>query len=44
MSRVLVVVVLGVTVLMIVAWALGRVLFWLRVTFPPNRRRRRRTP
>lgn len=42
MSRPLLVLVLGVTALMVVAWALGRVLFWLRATFPPAPRRRRR--
>lgn len=42
MSRVLLVVVLAVVVLMVVAWGLGRVLFWLRATFPPNPPRRRR--
>jgi hypothetical protein len=36
--------VLGITALMLLSWALGRVIFWLRSTFPPNRppRRRRR--
>ncbi|MGV3516410.1 hypothetical protein [Luteitalea sp.] len=42
MSRPLVVLVLGVIALMVVSWALGRVLFWLRATFPPNRPPRRR--
>jgi len=42
MSRVLVVMVIAVTAVMVVAWALGRLLFWLRVTFPPRPRRRRR--
>lgn len=42
MSRPLVVLVLGVTALMIVSWALGRVIFWLRATFPPHPRPRRR--
>ncbi len=41
MSRPLVVLVLGVAALMLLSWALGRILFWLRATFPPNRRRRR---
>jgi hypothetical protein len=41
MSRPLVVLVLGVTALMVLSWALGRVIFWLRATFPPARRRRR---
>jgi len=46
MSRVLVVTVIAVTAVMVVAWALGRVLFWLRATFPrrPPRRRPRRRP
>ena len=43
MSRVLVVLVLGVTALMVLSWALGRVLFWLRATFPPSRRPRNRS-
>ncbi|AMY09769.1 hypothetical protein LuPra_02993 [Luteitalea pratensis] len=42
MSRPLVVLVLGVTALMALSWAVGRVIFWLRATFPPNRRRGRR--
>jgi hypothetical protein len=42
MSRPLVVLVLGVIALMVVSWALGRILFWLRATFPPNRPPRRR--
>ncbi len=42
MSRPLVVLVLGVIALMVVSWALGRVLFWLRATFPPHRPPRRR--
>jgi hypothetical protein len=39
MSRPLVILVLGVAALMLLSWALGRILFWLRATFPPNRRR-----
>ncbi|HTV01272.1 MAG TPA: hypothetical protein VMF13_12065 [Luteitalea sp.] len=42
MSRVLIVILVAVAVLMVVAWALGRLLFWLRATFPPNPPRRRR--
>ena len=42
MSRPLVVLVLGITALMCLSWALGRVIFWLRSTFPPNPPRRRR--
>ena len=41
MSRPLVILVLGVSALMVLSWALGRVIFWLRATFPPNRRKRR---
>lgn len=41
MSRPLVVLVLGVSALMVLSWALGRVIFWLRATFPPNKRKRR---
>ena len=41
MSRPLVVLVLAVTVLMVVSWALGRILFFLRATFPPNPPRRK---
>ena len=41
MSRPLVVLVVGVVALMVFSWALGRVIFWLRATFPPNRRRQR---
>jgi hypothetical protein len=40
MSRPLVVLVLGITALMMLSWALGRVIFWLRVHFPPERGRR----
>lgn len=40
MSRPLVVLVLGITALMVLSWALGRVIFWLRVHFPPDRGRR----
>lgn len=40
MSRPLVVLVLGITALMMISWALGRVIFWLRVHFPPARGRR----
>ncbi len=40
MSRPLVVLVVGVVALMLLSWGLGRILFWLRATFPPNRRRR----
>ena len=40
MSRPLVVLVLGITALMVLSWALGRVIFWLRVHFPPAPRRR----
>ncbi len=39
MSRPLVVLVLGVAGLMLLSWALGRILFWLRATFPPRRGR-----
>lgn len=42
MSRPLVVLVLGITALMVLSWALGRVIFWLRSTFPPNPPRRKR--
>lgn len=42
MSRPLVVLVLAVTLLMVVSWALGRLLFFLRSTFPPNPPRRKR--
>jgi hypothetical protein len=41
MSRPLVVLVLGVSALMVLSWALGRVMFWLRATFPPRRSKRR---
>jgi hypothetical protein len=41
MSRVLLVIVLAVVALMVVAWALGRIMFFLRATFPPRPRRRR---
>ena len=41
MSRPLVILVLGVSALMVLSWALGRVIFWLRVTFPPRRPKRR---
>jgi hypothetical protein len=40
MSRPLMVLILGVTALMVLSWALGRIIFWLRATFPPARRRR----
>ena len=40
MSRPLVVLVLGITALMMLSWALGRVIFWLRVHFPPEQGRR----
>lgn len=36
-------IVLGVIAVMTVLWALGRLLWWARVTFPPNRRRSRRS-
>lgn len=36
MTRLLLVMMLGVAALMVLAWALGRVIFWLRATFPPN--------
>lgn len=42
MNRLLLVLLIGVTALMVIAWALGRVIFWLRATFPPNPRRRRK--
>lgn len=42
MNRFLLLVVLGVVALMVVSWALGRVIFFLRATFPPNRSRHRR--
>lgn len=42
MSRPLIVLVLGVTALLALSWALGRALFWLRATFPPNRRQGKR--
>jgi len=42
MNKFLLVVVLGVVALMVVSWALGRVIFFLRATFPPNPPRRRR--
>ena len=41
MSRPLVVLVIAITALMVLSWALGRVIFWLRATVPPARRRRR---
>jgi hypothetical protein len=41
MSRPLVILVLGVSALMVLSWALGRVIFWIRATFPPRKRRRR---
>jgi hypothetical protein len=46
MTRLLLVVMLGVVALMVVAWALGRAIFFLRATFPPNPppRRARRGP
>ena len=40
MGRLMLLVVLGVVAVMLVAWALGRALFWLRATFPPRRRSR----
>ena len=40
MSRPLIVLVLGVSALMVLSWGLGRVIFWLRATFPPNKRKR----
>ena len=40
MGRLMLLIVLGVVVVMLFAWASGRALFWLRATFPPNRRRR----
>jgi len=42
MTRLLLVVMLGVAALMVVAWVLGRIIFWLRATFPPNPPPRRR--
>jgi hypothetical protein len=42
MSKFLLLVVLGVVALLVVSWALGRVIFFLRATFPPNPPRRRR--
>ena len=42
MSRPLVVLVLGVAALMVVSWALGRVIFWLRVHVAPGSARRPR--
>jgi hypothetical protein len=42
MNKFLLVVVLGVVALMVVSWALGRVIFFLRATFPPNPTGRRR--
>jgi hypothetical protein len=41
-TRFLLAVMLGVVVLMVFSWALGRIIFWLRATFPPNPRPRRR--
>jgi len=41
-SRLVLVLLLGVTALMVLSWALGRVIFWLRATFPPNPPRRRK--
>lgn len=41
MNRFVLVLVIAITALMVLSWALGRVIFWLRATFPPNRRRRR---
>ena len=40
MSRVLLVIVLAVVALMVVAWALGRIMFFLRATFPTQPKRR----
>ena len=42
MTRFLLAVMLGVVVLMVFSWALGRIIFWLRATFPPNPPPRRR--
>lgn len=42
MTRLVLLLVIGVTALMILSWALGRVIFWLRATFPPNPRQRRK--
>lgn len=43
MTRPLLVLVLGVVALMTLSWALGRIIFWLRATFPPNPPKRART-
>ena len=42
MTRFLLLIVVAVIVLLCVSWALGRVIFWLRATFPPNRPSRKR--
>ena len=39
MSRPLIVLVLGVSALMVLSWGLGRLIIWLRATFPPNKRK-----
>lgn len=41
MKSMLLVIVLVVIAVMTVLWAFGKVLWWLRVTFPPKRPRRR---
>lgn len=41
MTKILLVMVLAVIAVMTVLWAFGKVLWWLRVTFPPRRPRRR---
>ena len=36
MNRFVLVLVIAIIALMVLSWALGRVIFWLRATFPPN--------
>lgn len=39
MASLFVLIVLVVVVVMTIMWAFGKALWWLRVTFPPQRRR-----
>jgi hypothetical protein len=42
MASLLIPILLAVVVLLTFCWASGKLLWWLRVTFPPKPRRRRR--